>query len=561
MTFPHPTQATHSLLPTALKIVGAWLVAVAFAIGHHAFYASLNGKIVTTGGIDRNSTASFVVHSQAGASAIGTALASLTAATLGVSAATAFFQGAWFIVRKRAMSISALDALWSAPHNPMSILSWDMWCSVRGVVLLAAVAWAFPQTRVSTTNSSCSVLAYDFGNNEDLYVEFESASPFFFRSSLLAQWIVGATLLNGQPVAPISMCGTNCSYTVTAFAPTFSCSTSAFDPTSLSGNGVGIVYQSSSFNTNPGSILYTGLSAASSWDYGAQIQSAFPVGVWTSITCVAGNASYDLAYDFTNGPTVKILGITPQTTVLGADDATSSLFIDGNFSNPHTRYYNSTTNYYGIFQALYSYILGNITVPASTTAPSFRIDPQSMLLPDTSFINFTNPTEELKAGNFTWSSDFGGAMEDLMQNISLSLLSGTLPSTQTTRTTCTFTNTLPHFAYMASRLWLIYGLGLGVALLCDIAGLVALWRNRFGARAGFHEFLGATRNRELDWLDLAESDSIRLRYGPILSEGGRYAFARPESLVGGISETYGNSDLGEVKSTTSPFLEDRNTSL
>jgi hypothetical protein len=182
MTFPHPTQATHSLLPTALKIVGAWLVAVAFAIGHHAFYASLNGKIVTTGGIDRNSTASFVVHSQAGASAIGTALASLTAATLGVSAATAFFQGAWFIVRKRAMSISALDALWSAPHNPMSILSWDMWCSVRGVVLLAAVAWAFPlittftpgtitvQTRVSTTNSSCSVLAYDFGNNEDLYV-------------------------------------------------------------------------------------------------------------------------------------------------------------------------------------------------------------------------------------------------------------------------------------------------------------------------------------------------------------------------------------------------------
>ncbi|KAJ6498388.1 hypothetical protein C8R47DRAFT_1068674 [Mycena vitilis] len=46
MTSPHPTQATHSLLITGinLKIVGAWLVAAAFAIGHHTFYASLNGN-------------------------------------------------------------------------------------------------------------------------------------------------------------------------------------------------------------------------------------------------------------------------------------------------------------------------------------------------------------------------------------------------------------------------------------------------------------------------------------------------------------------------------------
>ncbi|KAJ7872655.1 hypothetical protein B0H14DRAFT_2570159 [Mycena olivaceomarginata] len=66
----------------------------------------------------------------------------------------------------------------------------------------------------------------------------------------------------------------------------------------------------------------------------------------------------------------------------------------------------------------------------------------------------------------------------------------------------------------------------------------------FGATGGFSDFLAATRNSELNELDLNQPERIKLKYGPVRSEGGRYAFGLPESL----------SDEGGAEKDA-PFLE------
>ncbi|KAJ6545686.1 hypothetical protein B0H19DRAFT_844212, partial [Mycena capillaripes] len=114
------------------------LVALGLACGHHGFYASLNNRVLAS---NNSTSASLLLHSQSGASAVGTSFAFLVSAALGVSAGTAFLQCAWKLVRQHAFTVSGLDALWSSPHNVFAFFSFDFWRSARGVVVISALAW------------------------------------------------------------------------------------------------------------------------------------------------------------------------------------------------------------------------------------------------------------------------------------------------------------------------------------------------------------------------------------------------------------------------------------
>jgi hypothetical protein len=202
----------------------------------------------------------------------------------------------------------------------------------------------------------------------------------------------------------------------------------------------------------------------------------------------------------------------------------------------HSAWFNATTNYFAVLASLYSYLAGNITVTEGLNAASFAYAPPTIAVANTLLVNAA--ASSFTDGNLAWSthSELPSKMEGLLQNITLSILTGSLDATQTTSTTCIRMESIQLFEYDAHRLWLVYGLGLGAALLCDLVGIAALFRNAFGATDDFSDFLGATRNAELDTLDLKQPGRIRLRYGPVRSEGGRCAFARPENLYedGGV---------------------------
>ncbi|KAF8186081.1 hypothetical protein K438DRAFT_2019847 [Mycena galopus ATCC 62051] len=545
-----PPQGRHGHFVPLLKIVAAWVVALALAAGHHAFYASLNNTVPTSDSSGTN--ASLLVHSQAGASAIGTTFAFIVSAALSVSAGTAFLQCAWRVVRSRAFTVSGLDAMWSSPTNMFAFLSLDFWRKARGIVIISGLAWAFPlvvtfapgtltvNTEVFTTSEPCSIPTFDFGATDLLYTVLSSASTPYQAPSSIAQRLVGATLLGGQPLPPTSPCGNNCSYVVSANAPSFSCSIGAQSPSALNWT-----WDVPEISTPPPYFAATtdimppnANNSFLDWDFQAHYtnytswQTAPDGGM--NITCIAYNSTYSVNYTFVGTtPSVVIDQIITQQRAnqLSPNDTEDTFIPD--LPGVHNYWYNGTANYRALFDTIYdAYGEGSVDFTDSLSGALFNYTPASLQIGQTPLVNAA--ASDLARGTLIWipGEEIPSFFESLMQNVTLSILAGSLDPTQTSSTQCLVTSSEPHFVYNPHRLWLIYGLGLGVALLCDFIGLIALFQNTAVGATGstFSDFLSATRNPELNALNLREKGRIRLQYGPIASEGGRYAFGIPGSL-------------------------------
>ncbi|KAJ6505287.1 hypothetical protein C8R45DRAFT_923582 [Mycena sanguinolenta] len=443
----------------------------------------------------------------------------LALALLAVSAGTAFLQCAWSVVRKRAISISGLNAMWSSPTNMFAFLSLDFWRTAQGIVVISALAWAFPlivtfapgtltvDTDVTTASDLCTIPAFDWEATGLLYDVIDSASIPYDTPSSLIQQIVGATFLGGQPLPATSPCGgRNCSYLVSTHAPSYSCSVGVKKPSDLNWTTLEI---SPMFMPPPYYAAGTDITAPenqfSQWDFQAHYPIT-PAARGQMSPNISGEAGY---------------------------------LIPGSHPLAHTPWYNAASSYKAIFDSIGAYAIGSLVPQNGPAGASAIYTPSTIQLGQTQMMQ---PAGTSRAAlNFTWIpiKDIPPIFESLVKNITLSILTGAADRSQSTMTTCIYSDYNTHFVYNERRLWLIYGLGLGIALFCDFFGIIALFRSSaFGGATGstFGDFLVATRNHELNEVNLNEPGRIRLKYGPVMGEGGRYAFGRPDTLVAGGKE-------------------------
>ncbi|KAM5346353.1 hypothetical protein ACJ41O_009358 [Fusarium nematophilum] len=106
-----------------------FVAGVAFAIGHHCFYASLDGQIV---------------DDQLRMTRWGTALAFASKACLTASVACAFEQEVWATVRTRFLTVGALDSMFAAREDPTELLNWEFMSKARVALGLAVFGWIAP---------------------------------------------------------------------------------------------------------------------------------------------------------------------------------------------------------------------------------------------------------------------------------------------------------------------------------------------------------------------------------------------------------------------------------
>ncbi|KAF3808380.1 hypothetical protein GCG54_00013018 [Colletotrichum gloeosporioides] len=116
------------------------IIGIGFAIGHHVFYASLEGKIVY--GDDQLLMLRY-----------GTALAFAAKASLVASVLTAFREQMWATARSRMISISTLDDMFAAPETPLSLLNLEFISKAKTVAVLALYEWLSPLIVILTTNT------------------------------------------------------------------------------------------------------------------------------------------------------------------------------------------------------------------------------------------------------------------------------------------------------------------------------------------------------------------------------------------------------------------------
>ena len=90
-----------------MLMVLLFIAGIAFAVGHHIFYHSLDGTLVTS-----TSQQEWTIR-------IGTGLAFLVKAALAAAVGVAFTQYLWTVARTEAMAVGSIDAMFSMTKNPV----------------------------------------------------------------------------------------------------------------------------------------------------------------------------------------------------------------------------------------------------------------------------------------------------------------------------------------------------------------------------------------------------------------------------------------------------------
>lgn len=162
----------HWRSPTIISV--AFFAALAFAVGHHEFYANLDNKVVDTD--DR-------LFSQQVNIAIGNAFALLFRAALVIALATVYWQIFWtaLLRQRKAVAISHIDALAGALTSLFDLLHLRALLRQKTLLALAVLTWLLPLAAVlppatlsvtitkHTKDAELEVPTLDFANPSLVY--------------------------------------------------------------------------------------------------------------------------------------------------------------------------------------------------------------------------------------------------------------------------------------------------------------------------------------------------------------------------------------------------------
>lgn len=129
----------------------ALVVALAFAVGHHAFYQARNGQIVQHSASLISRKLSLGVSDQQINVSTGTFFAFVVKALLGAAVSMVFDQFTWRkLIHGPTTSISVIDDLFTALQNGFMILNFRLWRYHPVGMFLVTIFWLLPLSSVIT---------------------------------------------------------------------------------------------------------------------------------------------------------------------------------------------------------------------------------------------------------------------------------------------------------------------------------------------------------------------------------------------------------------------------
>ncbi|KLO16657.1 hypothetical protein SCHPADRAFT_202449 [Schizopora paradoxa] len=473
----------------ALFIIGA-ICAMAF---NHAFYKYVDGKAPNSS--LRNSGSSKLLLNQTVVSEIGIALAYAGQTLLAVAIATACHQMFWRAIRDRGNTISGIDSVMTVQNSPFTL---SIFSALRVSVIVPFLALLAASTPLVSIFAPGSIkVATDFNQvgNCTVFAPRDLSSlavNISFKGKGAGNNIPLQTVLaSGSYIPPIDVCGSSlsasrsqCNYDLQFTGPGFDCGEattsndySSFVSPSVSGSGAMLLQANLIPQTTDDLSLQVFVQT---WDVKRS--------VYQGTNCTGVVRSYSVNVQSSEG-NVPVLDVTDSSIVSTIQANASQL---DSFSE------NYVYDHMTLLSNLMAYITGGS--------------------PQYSSILSTTPggIGSIQAdGNITWNANLSQALEGFSRNATLSVLSGQVLTfnpdvpniLENDTTSCTYTSTA--YEYTPKRLFLAYGVGIFVALLCVICGAVAIWRNGVEETMDFSRILRAILNdRMFNAVDNLDKDTV-----------------------------------------------------
>lgn len=123
------------LLGMPLSMLALFISGLLVSIGHHLFYTRLHGtRVRSSGDGSTYLTQNWILR-------YGTAFAFLAKALLASAVVVAYKQHMWRHLRKRANTISTIDALFAATDDVLALLGPSLFLKAEIPALMALVIW------------------------------------------------------------------------------------------------------------------------------------------------------------------------------------------------------------------------------------------------------------------------------------------------------------------------------------------------------------------------------------------------------------------------------------
>ncbi|KAJ6535760.1 hypothetical protein B0H19DRAFT_1184132 [Mycena capillaripes] len=483
-TLPQGLPGRRHPVTAIAQMTGCVLAGAILAAGHHVYFTSLHltpsDGTVHVGGqaIPHQKITNFVA----------TVFIFLVKLCLSQSIAKAFDQRLWYTVRRSAMKLSGLDALFSVLGDPSAFLNFEMVWRAKLAAGLAFVAWT-ATFAVIPIPGSLTVQPLETHTTEDRSVSTVNLakdpiggaiytwSPIgaYNTPGPIAQSVANKAIIDDSIATWPSPCGPDCSYNLSFFAPSFKCSA----PTSSAIQAVFPIWQLQptikGTTTDTLSVLYL---------------SDFQGNIQTQTNCTSFNATYSLSVQYrANQQTVEVLNIAA-----GASFGTNfTLIIDDPTFRPALA---------AIKDAVATTLIGQVFQDRETGLSATG----NTLVLYSALANDTIPT------NFVMRTDTPQLIEQLLTNTTISMIGRNLWSTNASVDIVSNFNV---FVYQPHVLWAGYATAIGVTLLSIAVGLHALWRNGGGGGKAFSLIMATTRNPALDAVTTRalQQKDYRVTYG------------------------------------------------
>ena len=453
-----------------------------------------------------------------------------------------FVQQFWFQIRRRSFSAKQINAIVDMRSNPLSLAALKILSSAFLLFVIALIIFSLTVISV-VVPGSLTVVQGNFNQRQDCDVptmqypyaptllSMDNSSTSVAGTSLPPiQKLAAKVMLLGSYLPPPTPCGT-CQYNITFDAPAIQCNiTSAFGRRSLttlrqvttSSEAVNTTLSSSeNVNTTSSGGVNASFSDSTSVSVAVDVSvsptldpTALPTPDAIPIKYVVWNATYgfnttmnlQVAWDMGNfisstsnltGPSGVIQCTAYNATYHGSvahDTAVSTMEVNDVVINNQLVYPGDGSDemwsMIAIADALATQLQGSVWLhPAGDVAPG------------SSIIGYGLGTTTGGAESWNWMMNPQLAIPSIMQNISLSMLSGNVgalsnSSTLTTTPQECFVSTLI-FQYDSIRLAGTYASTALVTLLCVYLGSWSVKRNKTEESINFSRWMDAVGHQEI----------------------------------------------------------------
>ncbi|KAF7549449.1 hypothetical protein G7Z17_g6372 [Cylindrodendrum hubeiense] len=395
-----PPFKAHWATPSLM--IGSVFLGLLLAVGHHLFYSSKNGQIVTSS------------DQQVWNLRVGTGLAFLVKASLTAAASMAYTQLLWHTLRSQEISLNGIDAVFSVVNNLYAFTTVEIWLRSPALVCIAFMIWLLPfvaivtpsaltvqssqQLNESTVRMPLPVIAYASPKTFAQYAN-SGGSGYQAPSNAISRLIAGVTSQGSisQITAPFS----NCSYTVEFYGPSFSCG-------DVSKDSLISAQLSTNLVTAADPLTYAGFVPRTTYDnpdgQGKEADAVFGLNV--TLNASASNANFLPNYDKSDSSKdhARIYVIVPAL-----DPTVTSKVVECGLFN---------TSY--VVDFTFQNGLQDITVRKKTRLNGVVYNTKEMnTLLDFTRSMFGDKPENLSIGNMTMIE----ALEQTVTNITISLFS------------------------------------------------------------------------------------------------------------------------------------------